>query len=40
MRRGDGPMDFFWELATLIEIMLLGHYIDIKSVAGLRAPSN
>jgi len=29
-----GPMDFFWELATLIDIMLLGHYIEMKSVAG------
>jgi Cu2+-exporting ATPase len=28
------PMDFFWELATLIDIMLLGHYIEMKSVAG------
>ncbi|MBC7569686.1 MAG: heavy metal translocating P-type ATPase [Spirosoma sp.] len=27
-------MDFFWELATLIDIMLLGHYIEMKSVAG------
>ncbi|MEO6132027.1 MAG: heavy metal translocating P-type ATPase, partial [Saprospiraceae bacterium] len=27
-------MDFFWELATLILIMLLGHWIEIKSVAG------
>ncbi len=24
--------DFFWELATLIAIMLLGHYIEMKSV--------
>ncbi len=24
--------DFFWELATLIVIMLLGHYIEMKSV--------
>ncbi len=29
----DG-MDFFWELATLILIMLLGHWIEMKSVAG------
>ena len=27
-------MDFFFELATLIDIMLLGHYIEMKSVAG------
>lgn len=26
--------DFFWELATLIVIMLLGHWIEMKSVAG------
>jgi Cu2+-exporting ATPase len=27
-------MDFFWELATLILIMLLGHWIEMSSVAG------
>ena len=27
-------MDFFWELTTLILIMLLGHWIEMKSVAG------
>ncbi len=27
-------MDFFWELATLIIVMLLGHWIEMKSVAG------
>ncbi len=27
-------MDFFWELATLIAIMLLGHWIEMKSVLG------
>ncbi|NTW70961.1 MAG: copper-translocating P-type ATPase [Eubacteriaceae bacterium] len=26
--------DFFWELATLIVIMLLGHWIEMKSVTG------
>ena len=26
--------DFFWELATLILIMLLGHWIEMRSVAG------
>lgn len=25
-------MDFFWELATLIVIMLLGHWIEMKAV--------
>ena len=25
---------FFWELATLIDIMLLGHWIEMKSIAG------
>jgi Cu2+-exporting ATPase len=27
-------MDFFWELATLIDIMLLGHWIEMRSVMG------
>lgn len=27
-------MDFFWELATLIDIMLLGHWLEMKSVLG------
>jgi len=27
-------MDFFWELATLILVMLLGHWIEMKSVMG------
>jgi len=27
-------MDFFWELCTLILIMLLGHWIEMKSVVG------
>ena len=31
---GLNGMDFFWELATLILIMLLGHWIEMKSVAG------
>jgi Cu2+-exporting ATPase len=26
------PMDFFWELATLIAVMLLGHWIELRSV--------
>ncbi len=29
----EGKM-FFWELATLIDIMLLGHWIEMKSVMG------
>src|SRR5206468_3425963 len=31
---GLNGMDFFWELATLILIMLLGHWIEMKSVMG------
>lgn len=27
-------MDFFWELATLILIMLLGHWIEMRSIMG------
>jgi Cu2+-exporting ATPase len=27
-------VDFFWELATLIDIMLLGHWLEMKSVIG------
>lgn len=27
-------MDFFWELATLIVIMLLGHWIEMRAVSG------
>lgn len=27
-------MDFFWELATLIVIMLLGHWLEMRSVTG------
>lgn len=27
-------MDFFWELATLIVIMLLGHWIEMRAVMG------
>ena len=27
-------MDFFWELCTLILIMLLGHWIEMKSISG------
>ena len=31
---GLGGKVFFWELATLIDIMLLGHWIEMKSVMG------
>lgn len=31
---GLSGMVFFWELATLIDIMLLGHWIEMKSVMG------
>ncbi len=31
---GFEGMDFFWELATLIDIMLLGHWLEMKSVLG------
>jgi Cu2+-exporting ATPase len=27
-------MDFYWEMATLIDIMLVGHYFEMKSVTG------
>jgi len=29
-----GGMDFFWELATLIDVMLLGHWVEARSVMG------
>lgn len=31
---GLNGKDFFWELATLVDIMLLGHWIEMKSVMG------
>jgi len=31
---GLAGMDFYWELATLILVMLLGHWIEMKSIAG------
>lgn len=31
---GFQGMDFFWEVATLIVIMLLGHWLEMKSVLG------
>lgn len=30
---GEHVMDFFWELATLIVIMLLGHWIEMNAVS-------
>lgn len=30
-------MEFFWELATLIDVMLLGHWIEAKSILGASA---
>ncbi|HUC90665.1 MAG TPA: copper-translocating P-type ATPase [Paenibacillus sp.] len=31
---GVTTVDFFWELATLIDIMLLGHWLEMKSILG------
>ncbi|WP_349407476.1 heavy metal translocating P-type ATPase [Pseudalkalibacillus sp. SCS-8] len=31
---GLSEKNFFWELATLIDIMLLGHWIEMKSIMG------
>lgn len=31
---GLSGMNFFWEIATLIDIMLFGHWIEMKSVMG------
>lgn len=31
---GLSGKDFFWELATLVDIMLLGHWIEMRSVMG------
>jgi len=31
---GLAGKDFFWELATLIDIMLLGHWVEMRSVLG------
>lgn len=33
LHTGDHVMDFFWELATLILIMLLGHWIEMRAVS-------
>jgi Cu2+-exporting ATPase len=32
MGMAGAPTDFFWELATLITVMLLGHWIELRSV--------
>ncbi len=34
LHAGSAGMDFFWELATLIVIMLLGHWIEMRAVMG------
>ena len=31
---GIEGMDFYWEMATLIDIMLLGHWLEMKSITG------
>ncbi|PRX65093.1 Cu2+-exporting ATPase [Cohnella sp. SGD-V74] len=31
---GITEVDFFWELATLIDIMLLGHWLEMRSIMG------
>lgn len=33
---GDGK-DLFWELATLITVMLLGHYLEMRAVGGTQS---
>jgi Cu2+-exporting ATPase len=33
---GFSGMDFWWELATLVTIMLLGHWIEMRAVSGAR----
>ena len=35
-----GQMDFFWELVTLIDIMLLGHWIEMRSVRAASSALN
>jgi Cu2+-exporting ATPase len=34
--QAGGMLDFFWELATLITVMLLGHWIELRSVGQAR----
>lgn len=33
---GFPGMDFWWELATLVTIMLLGHWIEMRAISGAR----
>jgi len=35
---GFPGQEFYWELVTLIAIMLLGHWVEMRSVMGARAP--
>jgi Cu2+-exporting ATPase len=35
-----GGMNLFWELATLIAIMLIGHYIEMRAVQGAKGALN
>ena len=37
---GFPGMDFYWELATLIDIMLLGHWIEMRSVRSASSALN
>lgn len=40
LRNQNHVMDFFWELATLILIMLLGHWIEMSSVMNANSSVN
>lgn len=40
LRNQNHVMDFFWELATLILIMLLGHWIEMSSVMSANSSVN
>lgn len=35
-----GGMNLFWELATLIAIMLIGHYVEMRAVQGAKGALN
>jgi len=37
---GYGSTDFFWELATLITIMLLGHWMEMRSIQNAQGALN
>jgi Cu2+-exporting ATPase len=37
---GYGSTDFFWELATLITIMLLGHWMEMRSIQSAQGTLN